>query len=164
MVGGPGCFWTVISRGVSVVPGVGQHFYREHILRRAQKGIEKAIADQTATILRYTETGGTPSAGIAPTATRSTPTLADLPCSVSELGEVQDELRGLLLAPIQEDQRTFSFMDVPATTSPVVAAYTVLITDFILFEGNKYRPYPGSVINDPNTKISVIVANLWVRG
>ena len=149
---------------MSVTPGIGGSAYKRHLQRRAQRTLEVAQYDQIASILRYVVVDpGDPAVGIAPTMIASTPALVDLRCSVSEIGDGEASDRQELIA-VEHGPLRFSFLDVPATSSPVVAANTLLLSDFILFAGQLYHVRQcGNEAAANQSEISWCVADLWVR-
>lgn len=153
---------------MATLPGIHDHKYRRHIQQRGQKTLEKAQYDQTCSILRYRTTAvGNPAVGIAPTVATCIPALTAILCSVSELGELLAEVReGQQITAIEHDERNFAFLEIPATTTPAVAVNTLLLSDFILFGGFKWRIRRLGNDDGANTgtKISWCVASMWRRG
>ena len=149
---------------MSVTPGIGGSGYKRHLQRRAQRTLEVAQYDQLASILRYAVADpGNPAVGIAPTMIASTPALVDLRCSVSEIGDGEAVDRQELIA-VEHGLLRFAFLDVPATSSPSVAANTLLLSDFISFAGQRYHVRQcGNEAATNQSEISWCVADHWVR-
>ena len=147
------------------IPGLGSQALKTHLQRRAQRTLEEAQYDQVATVLRYRVTvAGSPEIGIAPTVAEALPVdvLENLACSVSEIGQEEGREREPGLTAIWANPLRFAFRDIPATPDPVVAAGRLLLSDFLLYAGEKYRIHQvgGS---DPSS-IAWCVASLWQRG
>jgi len=138
--------------------GLQDATYLEEMDRRVQQSTVTSGENQTADILRYTESdAGDPSAGISPTAVLVSG-LTNLPVAVSELGREDVEIldqNGILLA---DGMLVFDFLDLPAAGG--VAANKVILTDVVSFLGDLYRPVAGTrqVGNDTTTGRSRIVA------
>jgi hypothetical protein len=124
--------------------GIHIHNFARKALRRAWRTLSVFQGAPTASILRYTMTGGDAFAGIAPT-----PALV---ANLSGLRVVENrpehygsESRGPAKVQLREGDREFWFLDIPAAGG--VDANMLLATDVIDFEGRHWAPLEGTIDN-----------------
>jgi hypothetical protein len=141
--------------------GLQNNKYLRKILRRGWKTHHVADNRPTASIIRSAAaptSAGQPSAGVPPTFA-AVAGLADLNVACSYPGNYDAQSRPPDFVPLRENERIFSFLDIPAAGS--VAAGTIQMTDWILFEGRYWKP--TVVENDLQVGLSHAKCVLWGR-
>jgi len=141
-------------------PGVQSSAYLRHAIRRVFETCHHAQNDPTASILRYTTSGGDPFKSVAPAAVLVAG-LAALRVVVDRPGFFEGRSRAPTGIQIEEGDREFWFLDIPATTG--VPANRVQATDRILFQSEEWYPLEGSVENDDVIACSVAICRLTKR-
>ena len=100
--------------------------------------------DPTASVLRYTETGGSTPYGSEPTGSLVA-SLANLACAVSSPGATTATAADGTQVQLREGERLFMFL---------TSAVTLMVTDEIEYESMQWRALSGGpgrplVVNDP---------------
>lgn len=134
---------------MAVTPAIRSNQFARRALRRALATLIRLQGDQTADILRYTQSAaGNPAIGIPPTKA--------LVSGLTGLLVLTDSVADTLLRKragseieLKEGERLFFFIDIPAAGS--VAANTLTGDDVILFGGVKWAPVDRAVCNDSVT-------------
>jgi hypothetical protein len=133
--------------------------YKRKICRRCWKTYHVQLNRPTADILRYTESApGVSHLGIAPTVA-AVAGLSALPCTVDNPGQYQSEMRRPDFQELKEHERLFAFLDIP--TAGGVAALTIQLSDWVVFESKKWKPL--KIENDLYVGISWAKCELYER-
>jgi hypothetical protein len=141
--------------------GIQSNKYLRKILRQGWRTHHVADNNPTASIIRASTTtnAGKPSAGVSPTISAVSSTLANLAVAVSYPGNYDAEYRPPDFVPLRENERIFSFLDIP--TAGGVAAGTIQLSDYISFEGRTWKP--TKVENDLQVGLSHARCELYGR-
>ena len=129
--------------------------YKRRLLRRSWRTRWIKGGEQTVNILRSTASGGSPVAGVAPTAT-PVAGLTGLNVVISGHGRFRAVAKPGDYVRLQEGERRFEFIDLPAGGG--VAANTLTAHDVITAEGGRWRVTKEGdralIYNDPIADIS----------